>query len=82
MHLNAKHTVSCCNKVSCENDSCHSIVVNVLLNNILVERGLVSHEQRWEDRKTVRTPRVEITVWTEHLLSDDCWAKAWSLEPN
>ena len=41
------------------------------MNNILVRRGLVTHEQRWEDRKTVRTPRDEITVGTEHWRSDE-----------
>ena len=49
----------------------HDIVVNILLNNILVQRGLVPHEQKWEDRKTVRTDRDEIIVGTEHLRSDE-----------
>ena len=33
----------------------HESVVNIILNNILVQRGLIAHEQRWEERKTVRT---------------------------
>ena len=49
----------------------HDIVVNILLNNILVQRGLVPNEQKGEDRKTVRTTRDEITVGTEHLRSDE-----------
>ena len=48
----------------------HDIVVSILLNNILVQRGLVSHGQKWEDRKTVRTPNDELTVGTEHLRSE------------
>ena len=63
--LNAKHVVSCCRKVSAEIQSRHDTVVNILLNNILVQRGLISHEQKWEDRKMVRTARDEITVGTE-----------------
>ena len=46
-------------------------MVNILLNNILVQRGLITHEQKWEDRKTVRTPNDEITVGTEHPRSDE-----------
>ena len=69
--LNAKHIISCCKKVSGEINTRHDIVVNVLLNNILVQRGLITHEQKWEDRKTVRTARDEITVGTEHPRSDE-----------
>ena len=69
--LNAKHIVSCYKKVSGEINTRHDIVVNVLLNNILVQRGLIPHEQKWEDRKTVRTPRDEITVGTENVRSDE-----------
>ena len=49
--------------------------MNNILNNILVQRGLVTHEQRWDDRKTVRTARDEITVLTEHVRSDDWKSK-------
>ena len=73
--LNAKHIVSCCKKVSSEINARHDNVANILLNNILKQRGLVSNEQRWEDRKTVRTPRDEITVGTEHLRSEDWKSK-------
>ena len=45
--------------------------MNILLNNILVQRGLVSHEQRWEDRKMVRAAGDEITIGTEHWRSDE-----------
>ena len=55
--LNAKHIVSCCRKVSGEINTRHDIVLDVLLNNIRIKKVLISHEQRWEDRKTVRTPR-------------------------
>ena len=73
--LNAKHIVSCCKRVSAEIQSRHDILVNILLNNILVQRGLIAHEQKWEDRKTVRTVRDEITVGTEHLRSEEWKAK-------
>ena len=45
--------------------------MNILLNNILVQRGLITHQQKWEDRKTVRTPRDKIAVGTEHCRSDE-----------
>ena len=66
-----KHIVSCCKRVTGEINTRHDLVVNILLNNILVQRGLITHEQRWEDRKTVRTPRDEITIGTEHWRSDE-----------
>ena len=69
--LNAKHIISCCRKVSSEINARHDMVVNILLNNILVQRGLISHEQKWEDRKMVRTETDEITVGTEHWRSDE-----------
>ena len=69
--LNAKHIISCCRKVSGEIQSRHDIVLNILLNNVLKQRGLISHEQRWEDRKTVRTASDEITVGTEHWRSEE-----------
>ena len=53
--LNVKHIVSCCKQVRGEITACHDLDVNILLNNILDQRGLVSHEQKWEDRNTVRT---------------------------
>ena len=71
MALNAKHIISNCKKVAGEICARHDIVVNILLNNILIQRGLITHEQKWEDRKTVRTPRDEITVGTEHVRSDE-----------
>ena len=43
--LNAKHIMSCCKKVSSEIITRHDGVVNILLNNILKQRGLISHEQ-------------------------------------
>ena len=69
--LNAKHIVSCCRKVSAEINNRHDVVVNILLNNILVQRGLISHEQKWEDRKMVRSKTDEITIGTEHWRSDE-----------
>ena len=69
--LNAKHIISWCRRVSGEINSRHDIVVNTLLNNILLKRWLISHEQRWEDRKMVRTPHDEITIGTEHWRSDE-----------
>ena len=49
----------------------HDIVVKNIPNNIIVHGGLVSHEQKWEDRKTVRMAKDEITVGTEHWRSDE-----------
>ena len=69
--LNARHIVSCCKKASAEINARHDIVVNILLNNILVQRGLVTHEQKWEDRSMVRTQTDEITIGTEHWRSDE-----------
>ena len=39
----------------------------------MVQRGLITHEQKWEDRKTVRTAQDEITVGNEHP-----WSEEWS----
>ena len=69
--LNAKHIVSCCRKVAGEINNRHDIVVNILLNNILVQRKLITHEQKWEDRKMVRVETDEITIGTEHWRSDE-----------
>ena len=69
--LNSKHRVSCCKRVSGEINAIHDIVVNILLNSILVQRGLITHEQKWEDRKMVRTDTDEITIGTEHWRSDE-----------
>ena len=63
--------MSCCRKVSAEINNRHDIVVNILLNNILIQRGLITHEQKWEERKMVRTPSDEITIGTEHWRSDE-----------
>ena len=73
--LNAKHIISCCKTVSGEITARHDIAVNILLNNIHVRRGLISHEQKWDDRKTVRTRTDEITVGTEHLRSEEWKSK-------
>ena len=69
--LNAKHIISCCRKVSSEINARHDVVVNIILNNILVQRGLIPHEQKWEERKMVRTPFDAITIVTEHWRSDE-----------
>ena len=68
---NAKHIMSCCRKVSMEIHTRHDTVVKILLNNILVQRGVIYHEQKLEDRKTVMSARDEITVGTEHVRSED-----------
>ena len=57
MTLNVKHTVSCFRRVRCEINARHDNVVNVLLNNILIQRGVIAHEQKWDERKTVKTIR-------------------------
>ena len=69
--LNAKHIISNCRKVSGDINSRHDVVVNILLNNILKQRRLITHEQRWEERKMVRTKTDEITIGTEHWRSDE-----------
>ena len=69
--LNAKHIISCCRRATREINTRHDILVNILLNNILVQRGLTSHEQKWEDRKMVKTARDEITIWTKHWRSGE-----------
>ena len=56
--LNAKHIISCCKKVNSEINARHDIIVNILLNNILIKRGLIDHEQKWDDRRMVRTPHL------------------------
>ena len=73
--LNSKHIISCCRKVAGEINARHDMVVNILLNNILLQRKLVTREQRWEDRKMVRTKTDEITVGTEHWRSEDMKGK-------
>ena len=62
-------------RVSADIQSRHDIVVNVLLNNIPIQRGLISNEQKWDDQKTVRTRTDEITVGTEHLRSEEWKSK-------
>ena len=69
--LNARHIISCCKRVSGEINARHDIVVNILLNNILIQRGLITHEQKWDERKMVRTASDEITIGAEHWRSDD-----------
>ena len=69
--LNAKRIISCCKKVSGEINARHDMAVNIILNNIMIKRGLLTHEQRWEDRKMVRTDSDEITIGTEHWRSDE-----------
>ena len=69
--LNARHVITCCRKVSAEINTRHDIVVNILLNNSLRQRWLITHEQKLEDRKMVRTPTDEVTIGTEHWRSDE-----------
>ena len=63
--------MSCCRKVVGEINTRHDLVVNILLNNIMIMRKLITHEQKWEDRKMVRTDTDEITVGTEHWRSNE-----------
>ena len=51
-------------------------IVNILPNNILIQRGLITNEQKWEDGKMVRTAHDETTVGTEHWRSDEWKEKA------
>ena len=50
-------------------------VVIVLLNNILIQRGMIAHEPMFEER-TMRISRDEITIGTEHWRSDE-WRERW-----
>ena len=59
LQLNANHIISCCKKARCEINERRDIVVNILLNNILVRRGLVTHERRLEERKKAKTAHDE-----------------------
>ena len=69
--LTAKHIISSCKKVSAEINARHDTVVNIIMDNILNQRGLASHEQRLEDRKMVRAWNDKIAVGTEHWRSDE-----------
>ena len=44
--LNAKHIICCCKKVNAEINARHDIAVNILLNNVIIQRGLITHEQK------------------------------------
>ena len=46
-------------------------VVNVFINNTLVQIGLISNEQKWEDLETVGTANDEIFVGTDHPGSEE-----------
>ena len=69
--LNAKHVVSCCKRVSGEINARHDTVVIIILNDILIQRGLIDHERKWEDQKMVRTAHDEITIGAEHWRSEE-----------
>ena len=69
--LNARHIIGSCRRVSTAINARHDSVVNIILNNILIQRGLISREQEWEDRKMVRSAKDEITIGTEHWRSDE-----------
>ena len=71
LQLNAKHIVSCCHKVSRVIDERHDMIVNILLNNTLMQRGFIFREQLWEDRKMIGTTKDEMTVSTEHWRSGE-----------
>ena len=60
--LNAKHNVGSRMKVMAKITARHDEVVNVLSNNILVQRKLATREQTWDDRKTVRNATDEIAI--------------------
>ena len=70
--LTAKHIISCSRNVNSQINARHDMAVNILLNNnILIQRGQVTHEQNWDVRKIVRTPSDEITIGTGHWRSDE-----------
>ena len=66
-----RNIISSCKKSEWRDFISHGIAVNILLNNILVQRGFVTNEQKWEDRKIVRTAKDEISVGTEHWRSEE-----------
>ena len=53
--LNSKHIVSCYKKESGDVNVRHDMVVNIPMNNIIIERGMISNDQKWDDRKMVMT---------------------------
>ena len=57
--------------VSGEINALNNIVVNILFNILLKQRELITNEQRWDERKTVRTASDENSIGTEHLRSDE-----------
>ena len=59
--LNAKHIINCCRKVTGVINARHDIVVDVFPNDNLIQRGVITHEQKWDDGKMVRSVNVEIT---------------------
>ena len=69
--MNAKHVISSFIKESVDINARHDIVVNILLNNILIQRCLIVNEQRLEDSRTVRRTNDEIMIGTEHWRSDE-----------
>ena len=68
--LNAMPIISCCKNVSGEINARHDSIVNILVNNIPVKRDII-HEQKLDDKKMVRTARDQITIGTEHRMSDE-----------
>ena len=59
--LNAKHIISCCWKVSGDINARHDMVVNILLNNIMIKRGLIAQNKsgktgRWSGQTPMRSP--------------------------
>ena len=52
----------CCRRVSGEINVRHDIVVNALLNDILIQRGLITHGKKWDDGKMVPTVYDDIKV--------------------
>ena len=62
--------MSCCKRVGSDINTRHAIVLNILLNNILVQRGLISHE-KWEDKTIARTSNDETIGGTKHLRYDE-----------
>ena len=48
--------MSCCRKVSGEITARHDIVVNIFLNNILVQRGLITMNRGGKPERKFRLP--------------------------
>ena len=81
--LNAKCVISCCCwKVTRGIYEGRDLVVDILLNAILIWRGLVAHQQKWDEMKLIRMTTGVITMesntggQTSEERKGVCWGNA------